>query len=561
MEAENLKLYIKEIHIENFKCFHGNFDLLLNDGLNIIVGDNEAGKSTILESIYLALTGTLNGRYLKNELTQYLFNNEVVEEYKQNLIKENVSTTLPQVLIEVFIGGGGTPDLEGNGNSKNGNKEQGFRVKIAFDEKYQKEYESLIRGGDIRTLPIEYYDISWESFARNQITPKNIPLKAALIDSSTHRYLSGSDIYIAQIIRDVLETDDVVAISQAHRKLKEGFMDDASIKKINEKIKDLAKISDREVKISVDLSTKNAWENSLMTYLDDVPFQYIGKGEQTIIKTRLALAHKKSAEANLILLEEPENYLSHSRLNKVIKDLGQNISKKQIIVATHSSFVANKLGLGNLILLDNRDTLRFDQLNQDTKDFFSKLSGYDTLRLLLCKKAILVEGDSDELIVQKAYMMKNNGRLPIEDEIDVISVGTAFLRFLEVAKHIKKSVMVVTDNDGDVESVEQKYKEYVGDSAATKEFIKICFDKEEFTGNNIRGEKFNYNTLEPGLLRINGRENLNTVFGTTCGTDEELLLYMKNNKTECALKIFGTEEKVNFPQNILDAIENGNKRK
>ena len=48
------KMYIKEINIENFKCFKGKFNLKLNEGLNILVGDNEAGKSTILEAIHLA---------------------------------------------------------------------------------------------------------------------------------------------------------------------------------------------------------------------------------------------------------------------------------------------------------------------------------------------------------------------------------------------------------------------------------------------------------------------------------------------------------------------------
>jgi len=45
--------------------------------------------------------------------------------------------------------------------------------------------------------------------------------------------------------------------------------------------------------------------------------------------------------------------------------------------------------------------------------------------MILCRKAILVEGPSDELIVQKAYS-KQKDRLPIEDEVDVISVGTSF---------------------------------------------------------------------------------------------------------------------------------------
>lgn len=41
---------IEKIHIENFKCFKGQFELELEQGINILVGNNEAGKSTILEA-------------------------------------------------------------------------------------------------------------------------------------------------------------------------------------------------------------------------------------------------------------------------------------------------------------------------------------------------------------------------------------------------------------------------------------------------------------------------------------------------------------------------------
>ena len=69
-------MYIKKVHIENFKRFHKSFDIEFNQGINIIVGDNESGKSTILEAIYLALTGLYNCRNIKNELTQFIFNKE-----------------------------------------------------------------------------------------------------------------------------------------------------------------------------------------------------------------------------------------------------------------------------------------------------------------------------------------------------------------------------------------------------------------------------------------------------------------------------------------------------
>ena len=541
---------ITKVHIENFKTFKGSFKLTLNKGVNILVGDNEAGKSTIIEAIHLALTGLHNGKYLRNELSQYVFNNEVVAEYIESLDKNSTVNPLPKILIEVFIEGEETAEFEGDGNSEKA-KVSGFYFKVEFDENYQKEYENLVKLGGIKTLPIEYYNVSWSSFSRDEnITPRTIPIKSALIDSSSNRLQNGSDIYISRIVKEFLESNEIVEISQAHRRMKESFMAEEAIKKINEKIKIASKISDKKVELSVELSSKNAWESSLMTYLEDVPFHYIGKGEQCLVKTKLALGHKKAKEANIILLEEPENHLSYSKLNQLIRDIKNDSGEKQILISTHSSFVANKLGLEHLILLNDKKTVRLNELSEGTYKFFEKLSGYDTLRLILCKKAILVEGDSDELVIQKAFMLNNEGKLPIEKGIDVISVGTSFLRFLEISEKIGAKVAVVTDNDGNVEAVKNKYKNYLGDNS--KQNIKICFDSDVDTGNI---QDFNYNTLEPKFLKANSREALNKIFETAYQSDDDLQKYMKANKTECALKIFETQELFNFPQYILDAIK------
>jgi putative ATP-dependent endonuclease of OLD family len=546
------KMKIDRIKIVNFKCFKGEFNLLLNDGINILVGENESGKSTILEAIHLALTGLFKGRYLKNELTQYLFNNEVVYKYLNDL-NQGKATNLPYILIEIFISGEDLPLFEGDGNSEK-IKTCGISLKIAFDDKYKAEYEELTKNKNVvKTIPIEYYNILWTSFARENITARSIPVKSAMIDSSSNRYQNGSDVYISRIVRDNLDTKEIVEISQAHRTMRDKFMECPTVKKINSKIKSNAKISDKKIELSVELLSKNAWENSLMTYVDEVPFHFIGKGEQCIIKTKLALGHKKSKEANLILLEEPENHLTHSRLNQLTNNIKEEHQDKQIIISTHSSFVANKMGLDNLILLNDSKTIRFNDLRAETNSFFAKISGYDTLRLILCKKAILVEGDSDELVLQKAYMLKNNKKLPIEDGIDVISVGTSFLRFLEIAEKIKKTVVVLTDNDGDIDALKEKYENYLGNNK--KDFIKICFDKTVDSGGLKIGESsFNYNTLEPKILKANNLEKLNFIFGTSCSTEDELHKYMKQNKTECALKVFDTKEELKFPDYIIKAI-------
>ena len=351
---------------------------------------------------------------------------------------------------------------------------------------------------------------------------------------------------------------DKIKVSQAHRKIKDTFSNDESIKKINDEINQ-NEISDKRIELSVDVSTKTAWETNLVTFLDEIPFTFIGRGEQCLVKTKLALSHKKTEKAGIILFEEPENHLSHSKLNKLINHVKNNSGEKQIVISTHSSFVANKLGLGSLILLNNnvdrkkREKIRITDLDEKTKRYFEKLSGYDTLRLLLCKKAILVEGDSDELIVQKAYRVHNNDRLPIHDEIDVISVGTSFLRFLEIAEKIKKTVVVLTDNDGDIEALKKKYANYLGDNL--KDYIKIYFDNKVEKGDLMIGKsKFNYNTLEPNLLKLNGLPLLNKIFGTNYKDINDMHKYMNKNKTDCALEIFDTNEKIKFPKYILEGI-------
>lgn len=242
----------------------------------------------------------------------------------------------------------------------------------------------------------------------------------------------------------------------------------------------------------------------------------------------------------------------------LIKTIKDSCAGKQIIITTHSSFVANKLGLGDLIFLSNRKTIKLTSLTPGTKEFFEKIAGYDTLRMVLCKKAILVEGDSDELVVQKAYMDANRGRLPVEDGIEVISVGISFLRFLEIAAIIDKPTCVVTDNDGDIAAIQKKYSAYL--EVNKKPHIDICFDPIVDTGKLMVGTKsYNYNTLEPKLLKENGRANLNAVLGTECTSDDELRIYMRANKTDCALKVFNYTNtaalSVRYPQYILDAIK------
>jgi putative ATP-dependent endonuclease of OLD family len=160
------------------------------------------------------------------------------------------------------------------------------------------------------------------------------------------------------------------------------------------------------------------------------------------------------------------------------------------------------------------------------------------LRLILANRTILVEGPSDELIIQKAFLMKF-GKMPLEMGVDVISVRSlAFKRFLDIALVLNSDVDVVTDNDGDVDKIKAKYQGYQTSN------IGVWFD-----------EDISHTTMEPQLVKANGRDLVNKILGKSYATDEELLKHMQDNKTECALKFFETTTVWKVPEYFSHVIE------
>lgn len=530
---------INHIYVKNFKIFQ-SLSMSLNDDLNIVVGNNEAGKSTILEAIALALTKRLNGKPIEYEITSHLFNKNCVSHFLKE-ISAGRSPEPPEILIELYMSDSANLQrLRGSNNSRK-TDHVGIKLQIIFDDEYADEYMKLLEEPkQIKTIPTEYYKVNWYSFANNAITSRSLPIAISYIDAATIRLQSGTDYFLQEIINGSLDTKEKVSLAIAYRKLKEQFSAEAAIAGINTKLtQKQGAITSKKLAISIDTTQKTNWESTLTPHLDELPFQFIGKGEQSALKIMLAL-ERQVKESNIILIEEPENHLSFSSMSVLIKKIREKCASKQIVIVTHSAYVLNKLGVEKVIFLHETKHSTLKNLPQDTQSYFKRLSGYDTLRLILARKVILVEGPSDELVVQKAFLV-THGKLPIEAGIDVINVrGLSFARFLDIAKELKNEVLVVTDNDGDFNNnVVKKYAPYLGIKT-----VKI------FADNNDR-----LPTLEPQIVAVNGLELLNKLLGKKFKTEEEMTAYMIANKTDYALAIFDATEKIVFPGYIQDAVK------
>ena len=447
-------MHIEKLIIKNFKKFSDReFDF--NQDLNILVGDNDSGKSTIQEAIEIALNCSYRGKRLSGEIKPELFNLDATRTYlKSNKSSEN----LPYIKIELFLDG--IAEYRGQNNSINKNSD-GISLTIKFDDDLQAVYEEFIKSPDaIKSIPVEFYKIEWVDFAWNKIKFLNKKMNGLFVDPSRLHPAYGRNQYISRIINSSLTKDELALLSVNYRQLKQLFNDQPQVKLINENLDNENIVTSKKLEIIADVSV-SSFETGLQLSVDDVNLPQVGKGEQNKIQIKLAIQNKAS-NVDVILLEEPENHLSHTNLAKLVKYIEQQRQDKQLFITTHSSYVLNKLSLEKLCLI-NESYIRLNEIDKSVSKSLKRLPGYDTLRVVLSQKIVLVEGPSDELILKRSYLDLHD-RLPEDDGIDIIVVrGIGFNNYLEIAKKVRTRVNVLKDNDGNHKNNIGEYSKKYGD--------------------------------------------------------------------------------------------------
>ena len=92
---------IERIVVSNYKIYQ-SLNFSIQNENNIFVGDNGSGKTTLLESIYLALTGRIDGQNAERLLTPDMFSNDIRAEYI-NQLKSTGKASLPKIIIEIYF--------------------------------------------------------------------------------------------------------------------------------------------------------------------------------------------------------------------------------------------------------------------------------------------------------------------------------------------------------------------------------------------------------------------------------------------------------------------------
>lgn len=510
--------------------------------MNIVVGGNNEGKSTLLQAINLALTGTYDAKRLSYGFSPDIFNNEINNKYCDDIktAEDKLQVEKPKIEIELYFNDNEKLNaFIGNNNSLRENC-AGVKCILAFNDDYQHEYKRFLEKigeNGISNIPVEYYSCKLFDFADNVMLPLSVPISVNYIDIVANMAQYTPDKHFIKILKDKLDDIKKAELNISFRNLKESFSGQESIKELNKDINETYKpFINKDISLNMDITSKTSWESSLTSYFDETPFNALGQGEQSLFKIKIALL-PNAEKVGIVLIEEPESHLSYSALLELIAYVNEKFGNNQIFISTHNNYVLNKLELKNVIMLQNNTAIKLKDLSPDTNNYFSKLSGFNTLRVILSKSAILVEGASDELIFSKLYKQKHN-KYPQENGVDIISLnGLSFKRYLEIGKLLDTDITVITDNDGSHENKTAGFADYM----YAKCKLLIC------NNNTLK-------TLENIIVFNNELAMLNEIFDKNFATKEEMLEFMLKNKTECAYKLFTSDKTLVFDEVIYNAL-------
>lgn len=518
---------IKRMKIFGFKKFK-KFSIVFNDDINIIIGDNESGKSTILDAINI----TLNQKYKNYDkyIIKELLNGDLVKEFKENPKLDK----LPQIIIDIELD---LDDVPYNsaffGMTHNFEKNQelyGIQFACKISEDMIDELMPMINLGQI---PYEYYQMSWNTFQGETYNAMKRPINLLFIDNDDIETSSSYNYYNKSLFNN---SHDIMLQSR----IKSEFR-----KKINEIFSELPmnNVSDQQ-KFGIN-EKKVVFENILTILDDNIPIENKGKGKENIIKTKIAL-DKNVGKTDVLAIEEPENHLSFNNLKKMINEI-RNHEDKQMIITTHESMIANSLNLSKILWIKEDYAESLKNLKDDDAKFFYKNSNNNVLQFIISNKVVLVEGPTEYLLIPKIFQKIYDKNLEEENITIIDCCGIKYKRFEDIAKKMNKKVAVLTDNDGKQSNLEYK-NEYNENSINLKIFMDDSLE-------NWTWEACFYNLNKDNLdLLVDADESSDYKYhGKDYGS--KTLGKMLNNKVEIAYKMYNTEFDYNIPQYIKDCLK------
>lgn len=436
-------MYLSNIKIKNFRLF-SSIKLTLNPGLNVIAGENNSGKTALIDAIRLALdTNSAEWNRVKEDDF-----NSASNEFSIELEFDGITVEQASIFVEHLT----------HKNTSGEERSSVLHVKLSA------KLTNNIRRGN-RFINTEF---------RSGLDGSGPQIERGIRDYLSATYLkplrdaeqelsSGRSSRLAQILASKRElrpdTDDFKALLEVFIQASGSFKDNSSIIRNQDDIASLVKklsFKNTPFKPSIQMtgdkpfSEMNETEKArsfsdilerLNLVLDtDKPRQGLGYNNILFMATELLLLKQEEGQFPLLLIEEPEAHLHPQLQMKFLQYLknwqaeGDELGP-QIFLTTHSPNLASKAPLESVIIMNEGTAFPLRKgetlLEDDDYVFLEKFLDVTKANLFFARGILIVEGDAEAILLPTiAELLGRN----LEDYgVSIVNVGsTAFARFAKI---------------------------------------------------------------------------------------------------------------------------------
>ena len=566
-------MYIKEVTIKNFRNFK-NIKIPLNR-FTILIGENDIGKSNLIKAIRLVLNNN-TFEYSSRTLGITDFNNKKMQEFKLtiNEKKEEVKKAIEDndekyinnliTIIEIELTFVEAKDFYQRAllsdwldEDKEG---ECYKVKYVYEPKdkikFLKEILEISELGNEYMIPLDKYEYkiistnNGKGIRFDKFQNFNISYIGAERDNFSENEKQNSYRLISSLLEKNLETKDKYQANKAYDEFFGKLKELKSFRKVFERFDNSDFDNWRDIIEKLELgpntpNLKSIFSNINMVYGDEFLYQK-GLGKRNLLLIILLFTNYiiTDRKFNFLVVEEPEAHMCINNLNIAIDFISKSAEKieensfNQILITTHNYNIVNKLKFENVVLLKETEAINFSEYKEESK-YLAKRPNFDILKILLAKRVILVEGTTEEMLIN-TYLQKNEKDLNMTE---VIVTGKGFKRFLDIWKLINsntdKKIGIVRDYDNQLNAKEE-HEEYDDDKNI---FVRTT-------------EKY---TLEDDLVNQgNNKEELEKIFKDELGK-VEITEYLKSNKAEAMYKIcneiLDNNANIELPKHIKEIID------